>query len=177
MTARGPLRVVTIPDPNTALGVAARMMMTHPAFAGRSFGEWTQVLEGQARRGHQVFVIDGTDRAVGCFGYALASEAVAEAWLRRGYAPTHEECSAGDCLIFNAWLSEDARTLRFMWNVFRLLARDKRAAFYKRYYADGSVRPVRLNINAAVEGHIDRARSGSGTTAAEDAAPIGNSGG
>jgi hemolysin-activating ACP:hemolysin acyltransferase len=150
------LRLATIPDPNMALGVAARLMMSHPAFAKQPFGEWVAVLDGQARRGHQVFVLDETSKAVGLFGYALASEEVATGWLNGTHSPTHEECLAGDCIIFNAWISQDKEILRFMWDAFRILAQGKKAAFYKRYYDDGSVRPVRLAITNAVDGHIQR---------------------
>lgn len=152
-----PLRIVTIPEASTAFGVAARLSMVHPAFARRSFGEWAQVLEGQARRGQQVFVLDATDRAVGFAGYALSPLDVAEGWVTGGRSPTHAECLSGDCVIFNAWIAEDLGVHRFMWNEARALVRDKRAVFFKRFYPDGRTRRTRLTITSAIEGHIGRA--------------------
>lgn len=159
MTSPEPFQLATISDPNTAVGVAARLMMSHPAFARQPFGEWARVLDGQARRGHQVFVLDANHNAVGFFGYALTTEEAGRAWAAGERTPSYEECLVGDCLIFNAWIAPDAKVLRFMWAAFRRLARGKKAVFYKRFYDDGSVRPGRLAITDAVAGHVARAES------------------
>lgn len=152
-----PFRLANITDPNAAIGAAARLMMNHRAFAERGFGEWMQVLDGQARRGHQVFVLDAADRLVGFFGYAISPDAIAAEWAEGRYSPNDAECRAGDSLIFNAWIAEDRAVLDFMWNAFRRLARGKTAAYFKRFYPNGKTRPGRLKITAAVEGHIQRA--------------------
>lgn len=152
-------RLIAIPDPNTALGVAARLSMSHRAFSQLSFGSWMSVLYGQVHRGHQMFVCDQSDRIVGYFGYGLTTNDVAQAWLDGLRDPSYAECVAGDCVIFNAWISEDVRVLRFMWNAARMLVQDCKAVFFKRYYDDGSVRPVRLTITAAVGGHVARAQA------------------
>ncbi|MEE7474794.1 toxin-activating lysine-acyltransferase [Methylorubrum populi] len=138
------------------MGVATRLMMSHPAFARQPFGEWARVLDGQARRGHQVFVLDASHNAVGFFGYALTTEEAGMAWAAGKRSPSYEECLDGDCLIFNAWIAPNSEVLRFMWAAFRRLARGKKAVFYKRFYDDGSVRPGRLTITDAIVGHIAR---------------------
>jgi len=48
---------------------------------------------------------------------------------------------------------------RFMDDEVRKIAKDKQAAYFKRHYKDGSIRPVRLNANDFVAAHIDRKMS------------------
>jgi hypothetical protein len=38
----------------------------------------------------------------------------------------------------------------------RKIIRDKQTVYFKRYYNDGTTRPVRLNVNDFVGTHVDR---------------------
>ena len=151
------LRMVTFRDANAAIGVAPRLTMRHPAFSRLPFGEWADVLAGQAKRGHQAFVVDETSEVLGFFGYALVTEADAEAWAKGERQLSNEQCLAGECMILNAWVSSDTRVLRFMLNAFRRLGLEKKALYYKRAYPDGSVRPSRTSNNDFVGRHLSRA--------------------
>jgi hemolysin-activating ACP:hemolysin acyltransferase len=138
------LQLVIVEEPDVALGIAVRLTLRHPAFANQSFSEWAAILANQAQRGHQLFAMDAAREVRGFFGYALASEADAFAWAYRGRRLSHEQCVAGDCIILNAWLASDAAAQKCMVRGMRQLARDKRALYFKRHYADGRVRVARL---------------------------------
>ena len=155
MTAstRSCFRLVTFDDPAASLGIAVRVTMPHRVFAAISFGEWADVLAAQAARGHQAFVIDDAKEVRGFFGYALASQGNAEAWAN-GRTLSSAECLEGDCLILNVLVSSDHQTLTFMVRALRRLGRHKRAIYFKRRYADGSVRAACLANNEIVERHL-----------------------
>ena len=51
---------------------------------------------------------------------------------------------------------------RFLVETLRVIARDKKAAYFKRCYPDGRVRPMRLAANAFMSGHIARATARDG---------------
>jgi hypothetical protein len=38
-----------------------------------------------------------------------------------------------------------------------MIGRSKKAVYFKRHYKDGSTRPMRLNVNAFVERHLEQA--------------------
>ncbi len=154
------LRLVKFADPNAAIGMAARMMMDRPVFARRQFGQWMRVIEGQAQRGHQAFVVDPSDMAVGYFGYSFVTESIAQAWADGDRMPTNKECHEGDCILFNAFVANDRNVLRFMRDAVRRLSRGKTAMYFKRFYSDGRpMRPTRLAVNAAIERHVIRAEA------------------
>jgi hemolysin-activating ACP:hemolysin acyltransferase len=151
--------MVSFKDDNAAIGVALRLTMKYPAFSCLPFGEWAEVLAGQAKRGHQAFVVDEASEVRGFFGYAIVAEADAEAWVSGGARLTNEQCLAGDCLILNAWVSSDARVLRFMLNAFRRLGLEKKTLYFKRVYPNGTMRPSRTSNNPFVAGHLAKARA------------------
>ena len=61
-----------------------------------------------------------------------------------------------DCLIFNAWSADSFRGEPLHGR--RGPQGDPRQGdlYFKRHYADGSTRPVRLNVNDFVGVHVDR---------------------
>ena len=138
--AASPLRLMVFKDPNAGIGVALRLMLRYPAFARQPFGQWADVLAGQARRGHQLFVIDAASEVRGFLGYALASRPDAEAWAAGGAPLTDAQCTAGDCLVINAWVSCDGAARRFMLRELRRLGLRKQVALFRRVYPDGTVR-------------------------------------
>jgi hypothetical protein len=138
------LQLVTFKDSAVALGVAVRLTARYAAFAGLSFGEWAEVLVGQADRGHQLFVINAAREVRGFFGYAIAPADLAEAWANGSRRLASDECRSGNCLILNAWVSTDRETRRVMVQALRRLGQNKRALYFKRFYADGTVRSSRI---------------------------------
>src|SRR5437588_56742 len=81
----------------------------NPAVASLPFGEWSRVLVGQIHRGHYVFVIDGAKRVQGSAGWGLVTRDKAEAWVECRYNLTYQDCLAGDCIVFNAWVADSTR--------------------------------------------------------------------
>jgi hemolysin-activating ACP:hemolysin acyltransferase len=151
-----PLRLFRPASPATALGLAVSHLMTKPAFARQEFGTWSRILVGQINRGHYRLVLDDRDRVVGFLGWALTSEANAEAWVRGRGGFSDAEAHAGDCVVINAWAADDAAVNRLILRAFREAIRDQRLVYFKRHYPDGSTRPMRLAVNAFVGAHLAR---------------------
>lgn len=148
---------VYIPEnPQLALGLAVNHLMTKPAFANLRFGEWSRILVGQINRHHYAFAIDAQRQIVGFAGWALTTRDKAEAWVENKRALTYQDSLAGECLVFNCWSADNFRVHRFMVDEARKLIVDKETMYFKRYYADGTTRPVRLNVNEFVDDHIER---------------------
>ncbi len=153
------LRLFRPKSPLVALGLAVNYLMTKPAFAQLRFGEWSRILVGQINRGHYCFVIDGNNRTQGFIGWALTTKEKAETWVEGGRGLDYEASKAGDCLVFNAWMANNFKVHRFMVDEARKIIKDKETIYFKRYYNDGSTRPVRLNVNDFVARHIERKMS------------------
>jgi hemolysin-activating ACP:hemolysin acyltransferase len=148
---------VYIPEnPQFALGLAVSHLMTKPAFANLKFGEWSRILVGQINRRHYAFAIDPARRVVGFAGWALTTRDKAEGWVEGTRPLSYEDSLAGECLVFNCWSADSFRVHRFMVDEARKLIADKETMYFKRYYKDGTSRPVRLNVNEFVDDHIAR---------------------
>ena len=148
---------VYIPEnPQFALGLAVSHLMTKPAFANLKFGEWSRILVGQINRRHFAFAIDPARSVVGFAGWALTTRDKAEGWVEGRRPLNYEDSLAGECLVFNCWAADNFRVHRFMVDEARKLIADKETMYFKRYYKDGTSRPVRLNVNEFVDDHIAR---------------------
>lgn len=148
---------IYIPEnPQFALGLAVNHLMTKPAFANLQFGDWSRILVGQINRRHYAFAIDKKKHVVGFAGWALTTRDKAEAWVENKRALTYQDSVEGECLVFNCWSAENFHVHRFMVDEARKLILDKETMYFKRYYKDGTSRPVRLNVNEFVGEHIER---------------------
>jgi hemolysin-activating ACP:hemolysin acyltransferase len=143
-------------DPAVALGLAVEFLRRKPAFARLQFGEWSQVLSSQINRGHYFFVVDQRGRIHGFLGWALTQEQLAEQWIEGRSGLRNEECRGGECVIVNAWAAETDRATRFILDTCREFFAGKRTIYFKRHYADGRTRPVRLAVNDFVSRHLAR---------------------
>ena len=161
------LRLFRPAQPVVALGLAVDHLMTKPAFASLPFGEWSRILVGQINRGHYVFAVDNTKRIQGFVGWGLITRAKAEAWVEGLHVLSYSDCLEGDCVIFNAWSANSTRVHRFLVDEARKLIMDRETVYFRRHYKDGSWRPVRLNVNDFVAGHISRKESESRTAASD----------
>lgn len=141
------LRLSTGPDRLAAFGRAVGHLMTRPAFAGAPFGHVARALAGQVNRGHYAFAERG-GATVGFAGWALVDEGVAEGWLAGTRGFDDNEATRGDCVVVNFWQADTPEVSRFL--VARLIAAhpDKRRLYAKRHYADGRIRPLRLDLAA-----------------------------
>ena len=143
-------------DSTAALGLAVEFLSRKPAFARLQFGEWSQVLFYQVARGHFFFVVDQDRRVRGFLGWALTREDLAEKWVEGRAGLRDDECREGHCVIVNAFAAETADAKRFIVNTMRRLFANKRTLYFKRHYRDGRARPMRLNVNDFVAGHLVR---------------------
>jgi len=141
-------------DRHQALGMAVAFLMADPAFQALRFGHWARVLAGQIRRGHYLFVADRI-AVVGFVGWALADRAKAEAWLAGRGELSFDDSQAGEIVVLNAWKTVTPAANRFLIRALRELFLDKQALYYKRFYASGRVRPVRLRVNDFVAAHLE----------------------
>lgn len=151
------LRAGRLADDYKALGVAVSLMMADASFGRLPFGHWARILAGQIRRKHYLVATEGKD-VTGFLGWALTDEASAERWLARKGEISFEQSVGGDCLLINAWIAKTGRTNRFLLEQLRVVGKDQRLVYAKRFYKDGRVRPVRLSVNDAVARHIARRR-------------------
>lgn len=136
----------------TALGLAVDYLSKKPAFARLQFGEWSRTLFHQAERGHFFFVVDQHQRVQGFVGWALAHEHLAEQWVEGRCGLRSEQCLDGDCIIINAWAADTPAANSFIVKAGREFLIGKRALYFKRHYADGRVRPMRLNVKDFIGG-------------------------
>jgi hemolysin-activating ACP:hemolysin acyltransferase len=149
------LRVVRPDNPYVALGLAVSHLMTKPAFASLSFGEWSRILVGQINRKHCCFVIDRNNQVQGFLGWALTDKANAEAWVEGRRGLSYQDSRDGDCIIFNAWASSSTKAKRLLMIEARKAMTGRQMAYFKRHYKDGSTRPSRLTVNEFVDQHIE----------------------
>lgn len=144
-------------ESRAALGLAVDYLSKKSVFARLPFGEWTQTLAHQVRRGQQVFVVDEQSRVLGYLGWTFTEEALAKQWVS-GLAPlSDEQCRSGDCVIINAWAADTKEAERLLVNAARDIIKDKSTLYFKRFYRDGRVRPMRLAVNEFVVRHLARA--------------------
>ncbi|GJE54190.1 hypothetical protein EKPJFOCH_0663 [Methylobacterium thuringiense] len=163
------LKLVQLPDANTAVGLAVRFMSGRTAYAELPFGSWSSAICNQVGRGHYAFVTDNTDKVVGYAGWAMTPEAKAEAWADQGVELSDAECREGDCLIMNTWIADTPAVHRFLVDAVRAGARDKKTIYFRRVYDDGRRRVVRIAVNEFVTGHLERNVEAALSAATQDA--------
>ena len=152
------LKLFRPPSSTVALGLAVNYLMTKPAFAALRFGEWSRILVGQINRKHFTFAVDGSNRIQGFMGWAVTSRDKAEAWLEGRRALSFEDSLDGDCVIFNAWAASTPKVNRLLLGEARKIIAGKSTVYFKRYYKDGRVRPMRLRVNDFVAHHLRRSQ-------------------
>lgn len=158
MVERNGLRTLTFENRAMALGLAVEHLMTKPAFGRLPFGHWGRILTGQIRRGHYFFVAD-QKRIVGFCGWALASEAEAEAWINRRPEAAQIVGETGDCIVLNAWSADTPAAHQLVRDELRIRGRGKRMIYAQRDYKDGRIRPLRMKISEATDSHAEKVLS------------------
>ena len=158
MVERNGLRTLTFDNRAMALGLAVEHLMTKPAFGRLPFGHWGRILTGQIRRGHYFFVAD-SKRIVGFCGWALASEAEAEAWMTGRPEAAHIVGDTGDCMVLNAWSADTPEAHQIVREELRIRGRGSRMLYAKRDYKDGRVRPLRMTVAGSLASHAGQAAS------------------
>ena len=154
LPAAAALRAVRDQNAYAALGRAVSYLMTKPSFARQPFGVWSKTLTGQINRKHYFLVLK-ENSVVGFAGWALVDEARALAWLKASADFSSADCIGGDCMVINAWAADDDAINRFVLRELRKSAVGLRAAYAKRFYPDGSVRPLKIAITGAMKAHVE----------------------
>lgn len=149
------LKAVQDRNPYAALGRISTYLMHKPSFAKLLFGAWMRTMIGQINRGHYFLVVDA-DKAVGFAGWALADEARAKAWASGGGDIDSKDCRTGDCMVINAWAADNDAVNMFIRRELRRRGLGLKAAYAKRFYEDGRVRPLRLGTTEAMASHVDK---------------------
>jgi hemolysin-activating ACP:hemolysin acyltransferase len=153
-TVRMPLKAVRPENPYLALGLAVSHLMTKPAFANRQFGDWSRILVGQINRKHYLLVVDADGRVCGFLGWALVTKDEAEAWFENRRDVAQANGKDGDCIVCNAWAASTPAVNRFMVQEARKAAAGRDTVYFKRFYDDGTTRPVRLRVNDLLAQHL-----------------------
>lgn len=138
-----------------ALGRVVSYLMTKPNFSDLKFGVWSKTLVGQINRKHYFLVTEGK-RTVGFAGWAYVSEDKAKAWAHGRADFGSAECADGDCMVINAWAADSGEVNRFILEQIRHHLVGRKAAYAKRFYRNGRIRPLRVGITEAVESHLAR---------------------
>jgi hypothetical protein len=79
---------------------------------------------------------------VGFAGWAFTTREKADAWIAGASDPLFEDSKSGEIIVINAW------------DEMRKVGGAKEAVYYKRFYNDGRLRPVRLPVNEFVATHV-----------------------
>jgi hemolysin-activating ACP:hemolysin acyltransferase len=164
------VRIVARLPREAAFGRACAHLMTRPAFARAPFGHIARTLAGQVNRGHYVFAARG-DRTVGFAGWALTSEARAEAWLAGAGGFDDAEAAAGDCVVLNCWQADDAAVTRLIMAHLTATLPGARRLYAKRHYSDGRMRPLRLDVARRTAAPFLRPAHGASSPAAQSDYP------
>jgi len=149
-----PLRAVRDQNAYAALGRVVSYLMTKPSFAKQPFGVWSKTLTGQINRKHYFLVLK-QNKIVGFAGWALVDEQKALNWLDASADFSSADCLNGDCMVINAWAADDESINRFVLRELRKSAVGLKAAYAKRFYPDGSVRPLKIAITGALKAHVE----------------------
>ncbi len=149
------LRAFKDDNPYAALGRAVSYLMTKPNFKDLKFGVWSRTLVGQINRKHYFFTTDGK-KIVGFVGWAFVAEDMAKEWLEGDADFNSVDCVNGECMIINAWAADTEAINRFNLREIRSHLVGRKAAYAKRFYKDGRVRPLRVGITDLVESHIEK---------------------
>lgn len=158
MNHKPSLQLRTFENRSMALGLAVEYLMKKPAFARIPFGHWSRVLTGQIKRGHYTFVIEGK-RVVGFGGWALMTEAEAEAWVNGRPGATEVSGTTGDCIVVNAWAADTPEANQLIMQGALDAARRYRMLYAKREYPDGRSRPLRFKLEDFLDSEAAKALS------------------
>ncbi len=154
--ARSALRLFRPESPVIALGLAVNHLMSRPAFAQLRFGDWSRILVGQINRKHYRFVLDANDQVVGFLGWALTSREFAEAWVENRIGFSDADARDGNSVVFNAWSAATPNVNPFLLEAARQAVQGRDMIYFKRFYKDGTVRPVRIRVNDFITSHLER---------------------
>lgn len=147
------LRIGRAKSAHVALGFAVDHLMRKPVYARQRFTQWSKVLAGQINRGQYCFVFNRSGRVAGMAGWSVVDRDTAERWARGEPASARKD---GNCIFYHVWSAEAGEVNRLLVEAARASGRSCEAAYFRRAYADGRTRPVRIAANRFVSKHLRR---------------------
>lgn len=151
----GNLRAIRPKNPYIALGMMVDHLMNKPAYSAVGFTSWSKILAGQINRNHYAFIINSQQKLLGMIGWVFADQSVAEAWVSGKPLGKHGG-KDGDCIIFNMWSADNNEVHGLILDIARQAVAGCKMLYYRRLYADGRMRIVRLPVNQFVHRHLER---------------------
>ena len=133
-------------NPVMGMGRAVGHLMTFPEFAAMRFGNLSRLIAGQVNRKHYFFLLQ-EQKIVGYCGWALTSIEDADAWLDENRPVSFVAGMEGPCCVINIWQASTPGANRAIARILRTTLSDQTHLYARRFYADGRVRRVRLNVN------------------------------
>jgi len=133
-------------DPYLTFGRVVSYLMSDPVFSRMPFGHITKLLAGQINRAHYLLACDETKKVVGFVGWSLAPLEIAEKWIRSEQIPGNHDPRNGPACIINFWKVDSADINRVLVPAMRREVAAQTHVYAKRFYPDGRVRPLRLQL-------------------------------
>jgi hemolysin-activating ACP:hemolysin acyltransferase len=140
-------RVARERNPFAACGRTVSYLMNIPNLARLPFGQMTRLVVGQINRNHYFFVVDNANVICGYCGWTQASREQADAWLERNVDIGTEHSTTGPVSVINIWQASSTKANAVIIGALRgMLHPSTELVVAKRFYPDGTIRPVRLPI-------------------------------
>lgn len=135
-------------NPFAACGRTVSYLMNVPNFARLPFGQLTKLIVGQINRGHYFFVVDPASAICGYCGWTQATHEEAETWLEKNVEVSGEHAKDGPVSVINIWQASSSGANAIIIGALRtMLHPATELVVARRFYPDGTIRPVRLPIS------------------------------
>jgi hemolysin-activating ACP:hemolysin acyltransferase len=142
-------RAIRDKNPFAACGRTVSYLMNVPNLARLPFGQMAKLIAGQINRGHYFFVVDRSSAICGYCGWTQAAHEQAEAWLERNVEVSGQDKADGPVCVINLWQASSPKANAVIIGALRtMLHPATELVVAKRFYPDGTIRPVRIPISA-----------------------------
>jgi hypothetical protein len=134
-------------NPFAACGRTVSYLMSVPNLARLPFGQLSKLIVGQINRGHYFFIVDPSSAICGYCGWMQTTHAEAKAWLERNADMSGGNTLDGPVCVVNLWQASSPKVNAVIIGALRsILHPATELIVAKRFYPDGTIRPVRIPI-------------------------------
>ena len=145
---RPALRAIRDKNPFAACGRTVSYLMNVPNLARLPFGQLSRLIVGQINRGHYFFIVDSASAINGYCGWSQASHSEAEAWLVKNIDVGGDRVTDGPVCVINLWQASSPKANTAIIGALRtMLHPGTELIVAKRFYPDGTIRPVRIPLS------------------------------
>jgi hypothetical protein len=135
-------------NPFAACGRTVSYLMNIPNLARLPFGQLAKLVVGQINRGHYFFVVDPSSAICGYCGWTQATHAEADAWLEKNIEVGSVHSKDGPVSVINVWQASSPSANAVIIGALRtMLHPATELVVARRFYPDGTIRPVRLPLS------------------------------